>query len=292
MDKKSEIDRTTSKLLLNGCYGRFDTRLDIPITKVIKKEEYSKIALKYEILNDYEIRDDLIMIEYKHKIKEEFLDDTDEFINPSKDIYSSREVEQSLPIAIARTAHSRIYMNMVINFFRKKNNILILYTDTDSLWISGNLLYSLVGDLIGQFKLEFLADEAYFPLAKVYYCRGLNPKHSVLTEIKKSKGLKSLSREEYIKLSNGLSIKKNDFRFIKNIKDLSIKYDQKEINIIPMNNKRIPIYKKNGLSETIPILVLDNIVEKNMIYYSIIVYENKFQLQPHTIKKRINNMFK
>ena len=275
-DLTTTIDRPTAKLLLNGGYGRFGTRLDSVQTKIIKKEDYSDIALRHEIVNDFELVDDIVLVEYKQKIKECF--NEDEHINLSKDKFSVRDVEQSLPIAIATTAYSRMYMNMVINFL-DKNGILILYSDTDSLWIKGELPSKLVGDLIGQFKLEFIAKEAYFLLPKVYYCTGIDSNNNIV-EVKKCKGIKSgsLTREEYISLSKGYSIKKEDIRFIRNFTDQTIKFDKKEINIKPVNHKRRLVLVDNKL-ETKPLIVINNKINPNIDRsHALVVYKNNFKL--------------
>ena len=73
-----------------------------------------------------------MLVEYKQKIKEGYVDYEDIFISMAKDNFSSRIVEQSLPIAIAITGYSRIYMNMIIRYL-EINNIEIIYSDTDSL---------------------------------------------------------------------------------------------------------------------------------------------------------------
>lgn len=264
--------------MLNGAYGRFGSRLDNGITKIIKKEHYDKLALKYEMVNDFELTDNTVLVDDKPKIKHGYSDQEDEFIAMSKDIYSNRELEQSLPIAIATTAYSRIYMNMIINFL-EQNNIPIYYTDQDCLWIAGELPEKLVGESIGQFKLEFIADESDFPLPKVYYCKGVYPTNNDIQEIPQTKGLKSgsLSREQYITLSKAPDIAKADFRLIRNFKDKTVKYHSKSITIKPLNNKLRYVWL-DGRLETSPLLGLDNIVIDSKDSDCLVISVDRFQL--------------
>jgi hypothetical protein len=232
--------------------------IDGVISRVIKKGEYNDLALKYEIINDVEITDDIVFVEYKQKIKDNDYEFQEDYIKLIKDKFSRREVEQSLPVSVAITAYSRIYMNSIINKLENQG-VDIYYTDTDSLWIDGDLPKDLIGIKIGQFKLEFEADEGYFPLPKVYYCKGVNSKGSII-EVKKSKGVKtgSLSFNDYERLSKGLFIIKEDIRFIRNFKEQTIKYESKPVKILPTNNKRNPIFKDDVLVDTKPLLVIDN----------------------------------
>ena len=237
-----------------------------------------------------------MFVEYRQKIKEGYVDYDDVFISMAKDSFSTRNIEQSLPIAIAITAYSRIYINMIIKYL-EYNGVDIYYTDTDSLWLCGNLPYNLVGNLLGQFKLEFNAKLAYFPLPKVYYCIGNSASDlhtNNCTELKKSKGLKSgsLTKEQYINLYSGISIKKDDIRFIRNFNNQTISYSIKEIKISPINTKRISIYKNGEIIDTKPLLVIDNVVKssytlelnKNM---SLIPYTRNLKNKSIKIKKKV-----
>jgi hypothetical protein len=149
----------TAKLIMNSLFGRFGMKPIKNIVKIVNKDESNNIHLYHNVIDNISLSEDIEYIKYSHQINDLFyelngLDKYEELIN-KLDI-SNNNFETSLPIAIAITAYARIYMNKFINEYNVYN------TDTDSLAIDTKLPNELIGDDLGQFKLEFIADEAYF----------------------------------------------------------------------------------------------------------------------------------
>jgi DNA polymerase elongation subunit (family B) len=106
---------------------------------------------------------------------------------------------QSLPAAIAITAYSRMFMFETI-YKMIDQGATIYYMDTDSIVIDKPIPEELIGNDIGQFKLEHKIKEGYFIAPKLY-------------------AFKTLDNEEIVKAKTiGSNLKFNDFKvLIKNI---------------------------------------------------------------------------
>jgi hypothetical protein len=145
-----------AKLLLNSLYGRFGMKDSLPITSIIKKEEYSNSIKKYGEENIYNIID-----LGNHQLLQ-FNDSNSDSL--SKD--SFKGVNVNIAIAAAVTAYARIHMSQF------KNNPLfpnLYYTDTDSLYFDGPLDDSFISSTeLGKLKLEGTWDDAIFLSPKVY----------------------------------------------------------------------------------------------------------------------------
>jgi hypothetical protein len=73
----------------------------------------------------------------------------------------------SLVIAAAITAYARIHMAEIkLDLLGNKGNL--YYTDTDSIVTDIALDSKLIGNKLGQFKLEYEIDKAYFISSKTY----------------------------------------------------------------------------------------------------------------------------
>lgn len=57
---------------------------------------------------------------------------------------------------------------------KNKNQFKLYYTDTDSFVVSGTLPPEIVGDKLGQFKLEHVVKQTVFVAPKVYAIRTSN----------------------------------------------------------------------------------------------------------------------
>jgi hypothetical protein len=81
-----------------------------------------------------------------------------------------------------------MYMNQFIQKYNCYN------TDTDSLFTDTPLPEELVGDELGQFKLEMIASEAYFISPKLYYLEN----DSKIVIKARTLGGESLSKQDFI----------------------------------------------------------------------------------------------
>ena len=86
------------------------------------------------------------------------------FLENDKNTDFKRKFNISIPIAMATTAYARIHMSKYKNLPGYK----LYYTDTDSAFYDKPLPDYLVGDGLGQMRLENVLDEAVFIAPKVY----------------------------------------------------------------------------------------------------------------------------
>jgi hypothetical protein len=156
---------------MNSLIGRFGMKPIKNIVKYVNNEESNNIHLYHEVLDNFPISNDLEYIKYNNEINNNFYDlnGIDKYIELSNKLdISKNEFQSSLPIAIAITSYARIYMLEIIRLLKNKGHK-IYYIDTDSIVTDKDLPTSIVGDNLGQFKLEFIVDKAYFISPKLYY---------------------------------------------------------------------------------------------------------------------------
>lgn len=155
------------------------------------------------------------------------------------------DAAQCLPIAIFTTAYSIIRLFEAIRIIEGSGKE-VYAADTDSIHTNGVLPSSMIGDKLGEWKLEFVGDKGgMYPVPKVYYAEGKSIKDNELYKdvtIKKAKGLKgSLTKEDYAKLVEGEEVKKEDPRFVANRLKSSVSYQEVQIHIKPKSVKRTAI---------------------------------------------------
>jgi DNA polymerase type B, organellar and viral len=248
-----------AKLIMNSLFGRIGMKPIKNKVKIVNKEESDQIHLYHDVVDNISLNNNLEYIKYNIEINSLFyelngLDKYEELIN-KLDI-NKNEFETSLPIAIAITAYARMYMNQFIQKYNCYN------TDTDSLFIDVPLSEELVGDKLGQFKLEMVASEAYFISPKLYYLENENENKIVIKA--RTLGGESLSKQDFIEMSYGLILKKTRPTFISSIKDLSVSLNNITIELNPIITKRYPIYSllDGQLINTRPLKVINGILEK------------------------------
>ena len=248
-----------SKLIMNSLFGRFGMKPIKNIVKLVNKEESDQIHLYHNVVDNISLNNNLEYIKYNSQINDLFydlngLDKYEELIN-KLDI-NQNEFETSLPIAIAVTAYARMYMNQFIQKYKCYN------TDTDSLFTDTPLPEELVGDKLGQFKLEMIANEAYFISPKLYYLENYDENKIMIKA--RTLGGDILSKQDFIDMSYGLTLKKTRPTFISSIKELNVSLTNVVIELNPILRKRYPIYSPSDgqLFNTRPLKVLNNIIEQ------------------------------
>lgn len=115
-----------SKLLMNSLYGKFGMTETLPTHNVMSKDEFFKFVDTHKyIINDHTEYGDKFLVSYFEKSK-----------NLSNIINSDNAILNiSIAIAAAITAIARIEMSQ----FKNNSNLKLLYTDTDSIVIDGEL---------------------------------------------------------------------------------------------------------------------------------------------------------
>ena len=134
-----------------------------------------------------------------------------------------------------------------------KNGGSIYYTDTDSIVTDKRLPESMVGNALGQFKLEHVADKAYFIRAKTYYLHLIDG-----GDVKRAKGTDAsgLTEDSYIRLYNGEDVETFRTGSTKNVTEgyVNITHDNKVILSWDSFKKREKIYVNGLWVDTKPLI--------------------------------------
>ena len=150
-----------AKLLMNSLYGKFGMKLDSTIIEMYNTSNESENSLFMEMLDaygetlqDYIQIDDHFLTVRKSMIKYNY--------NEDEEFYHGTDV--NIAIASAITAGGRMWMSII------KNNPAynLYYSDTDSAVTDKPLPSFMVGNELGQFKLEHVIQRAVFLAPKVY----------------------------------------------------------------------------------------------------------------------------
>ena len=161
----------TCKMLMNSLFGRFAMKPILSIQKFIGKEEFKFLTEKYLIEDYLDLGDHGYFVSYIDIFK------------------TTKEPNVSISIASAITAYSRVFMS------KFKNNapsvFKLFYSDTDSIFVDRDLPKDLIGNEIGQFKLEYIFKEAVFLGPKIY--GGYTYDNNFICKIKGYKNPKGIS---------------------------------------------------------------------------------------------------
>lgn len=253
---KINMDRTTTKLILNTLYGRLGMKPYQDVIEIVDNKKAEEILSKFHVKEQYNITDDLEFIRYENKplFGFEELYGKDEYLNFMLDCDSKNiSVNQSLPSAIATTAYARMYMFKII-YKLLDLGIEIFYMDTDSLIIKGVLPNEFIGNQLGLFKLEHEIKHAYFISPKLYAFKTKNAELIV-----KAKGIGSkLDYNSFETLINNHNIIKAQERWFKDPANAAINIKNIDMNISSINLKRKQIMINNRLSHTLPLIINNN----------------------------------
>ena len=239
---KTDAMNLIAKLLMNSLYGKFGMKLtstELAIYDI--STDIGKDSLKDHIEFFKESIQDFIKIDnYLLTIRNTMLSIK---YNEKEDMYHGQDI--NIAIASAITAGSRIHMSQF------KNNPLytLYYSDTDSFVIDKALPIEMVGNKLGQVKLEHIIDKAVFLAPKVYGFVNLDGH-----EIIKVKGLTEKATSEIN--FNGLSellIKDSSREFTqekwyKKVIEGEITVADIVYTLKTTSNKRSPVYLNyNGI---------------------------------------------
>jgi len=249
------MDRTTAKMILNSLYGRLGMKPYQDNVEIVESSKAGEILSKFVVKEQYSITDELEYIKYENTPIPGFeeLYGTDEYLNFIVDCDSKNiSINQSLPSAIAITAYARMYMFSVI--YKLINlGVEIYYMDTDSIAIKGLLPEELVGNRLGQFKLEHEISHAYFISPKLYALETITGDRIV-----KAKGIGSkLEFTQFETLINNESIVKAQERWFKDPSNATIDIKNILMHISSINLKRKQNLDNGRLSHT-TLLIIEN----------------------------------
>ena len=202
---------------------------------IINNKELENFILnnEFDILESIDLNNGKSLITYQSK------DD-----NPSNESMPN----VSIPIAAALTAYARIQMSGIL----ADPSINVLYTDTDSAYIQGELDPKLIGKGLGQFKLEYTFKEAVFLAPKVYGGILLDGK-----ELTKVKGFKNnlIYPDLLSLLDKNSKLELNQDKWFKSISEGNISIKNSLYTLIVTENKRQLIYDNNKLIGTKPFII-------------------------------------
>lgn len=270
--EQSSMSKQTVKLALNGLFGRTSMKLIYYKTEIVPSSRALELQSTYEVLTQRHIGIDMEMVKYLVKLNKVALINNHTIGQTPASLDSKTMlIEQCLPVGIFTSAYSRIALMEGIRYLVDKG-FEVYAVDTDSLHTNGHLPAEIVGEKIGQWKLEFVAREGVYPLPKLYYLNGHKVKDNgdagAEKELKKSRGVKvgSLTRDDYLTLQSGKAITKIESRFVTNRTKNTISFNpQHKIVISPVFNKRRVVYKDGVIVDTRPILLLDKLINKKSI---------------------------
>lgn len=175
------------------------------------------------------------------------------FKNPD-DFYNIERLTRkqiSLPISVFTTSYGRIHITQFIN----RDELELYYTDTDSLDFKGELDSKLIGDIIGQWKIEGVFKRVAYPAPKIYSAEIDNN----AIKLNKAKGLKDKNLIDInlaIKLLNkDTKVTFNQEKWFRSISNSEIEIKFQPFTLQSINNKRKPIYNNNIWVDTDPIII-------------------------------------
>lgn len=233
-----------SKLLMNSLYGRFG----MDYNTLISKHTIVYNELSYQIL-DKNIITDIIKLDDEQILVSYYPKDMDETLN--LEYFDNQKFKISISIASAVTAYARIHMSPIL----ADPNLRILYTDTDSAFIEGELDPKLIGKGLGQFKLEYRFKECVFLAPKVY--GGILENGSELTKVKGFKdNVKYSDLKALLIKDSSLDLKQE--KWFRSIEEGTITIKNQLYKLVPTENKRQLVYSNNKFVNTKPFIIDEN----------------------------------
>ena len=202
----------------------------------VNKERYLEIIKEFENVEHLDLKESGIFAIYDDK-------------NLSKNNFNS-----SIGIASAVTSYLKIkniffiLLRTYMSQFKNSDKFRLFYSDTDSIFIDQELDESLIGNEIGQFKLEYKVVEGVFLGPKIYAVKCADGKY-----ICKVKGYKDSINIPFqdmksllIKNSKPLELKHSLWFRNKELEEINIM--EQMYNLIATENKRLFIYDKNNFA--------------------------------------------
>ena len=159
---KGDAMNLNAKLLLNSLYGKFGMKSET--TKVVildnnNQDEINNFIHKFNTtIVDITYLDNYTILIYKIY---EFKPTADSLYS---DIDSIHQMDINVAVASAISAYARIHMS----YFKNNPSFNLYYSDTDSAVIDAPLPDFMVGNALGQMKLEHTISKAVFLAPKAY----------------------------------------------------------------------------------------------------------------------------
>ena len=165
---------------MNSLYGRFGMDPNFESHSIINSEDLEEYFDKYDIVDYKELNNgQKLLISYVVKAGSSAAKGKGQGFRQEKSSgANNKQKNVSISVASSITAYARIFMSK----FKNNPKYKIFYTDTDSLYTDKPLDPELIGNKLGQFKLENVFDEAVFLAPKVY--GGITEEGEEITKVK------------------------------------------------------------------------------------------------------------
>ena len=244
---KGDAMNLIAKLLMNSLHGKFGMKTELTKVEILdnNQDKVNKYLNKFNsnIMDLINLEDKIVLIYNTNKFIPS--DDNEVFHD---DVFHALDV--NVAIASAITAYARIKMSQ----FKNNPNFKLYNSDTDNIVINKPLPESMVGNELGQMKLEHVISKAVFLAPKLYGLVEVNG-----NEIIKAKGLikssiKQLTVADFEKL-----LVKDSSRLIthqkmyKNLFKSNISVLDTIYTIKATSNKRQHVYVNGVFNNTKPI---------------------------------------
>ena len=253
--------KTIAKSLLNNLLGRFGMDITKPITRLVNKKVLDEL-LTTRVFNSspINITENDYLISYYPDISREICESHgldyvkvyNSLLGPKDMEYHNEFRDVSLTTAAAITSYARIYMSKIkLDILSKGGSI--YYTDTDSIVTDIPLDSNIVGDKLGQFKLEGELKEAYFITSKTYCLHFKEKNKDKYIHIKVKGGYNgSLNKSDFIKMYEGFDVKALKRNTITNKEEGFVLIGNKKINLnFDSYEKREKVYSDGKWVDTL-----------------------------------------
>ena len=140
--------------------------------------------------------------------------------------------------------------------FKNNPNFNLYYSDTDSIFTDKELGLELIGDEIGQFKLEYIFTKAVFLGPKIY--GGITTDGKIIIKIKGFKKASEVQLSDLIKLlhKDSSPLILNHDKWYRNLSTETINIHNEIYHLVKTENKRNFIYDDKGIAiDTIAISI-------------------------------------
>ena len=232
--EKSHPMNLACKLLMNRLYGRFGMQPITQTQKFMNKNQFLEVCQNFTVNDFIDLDEKGLFVSYEDP----------------KNYKDDHKV--SVGIASAVTAYARTYMT------KFKNNPLfnLYYSDTDSIFTDKELGLELIGDEIGQFKLEYIFSVAVFLGPKIY--GGITTDGKMIIKIKGFKKASEVQLSDLIKLlhKDSSPLILNHDKWYRNLSTETIHIHNEIYHLVKTENKINFIYDDKGIAiDTIAISI-------------------------------------
>ena len=224
---KDTIERNVAKLMLNSLYGKFGQKDIENRIKIVSKEDANRLIKNYHISYFAEINTDKILIKYSSKLNEKLrriYSQEENLIQLETNFKKERGVVSAVQISCAIAAYARLS----INPFKNISSNSLYYSDTDSIILEKELTENIVGNELGQWKLEAVIEKGIFIRPKLYSYFTVD---GVLNKVASGVDSNKLNYEDYEELANGNAVTTNKLKMSVNWDRLEIKTFNQDITL-------------------------------------------------------------